>query len=170
MIRDECMIGCGPCAVCKRFFTFDVDRVPSSHGEPICRTCLAAVNRRKRSLGMPEWHPLPGAYPFDDGDDGTEGPTTPRDMIAHPIVIPAEGAPAIRMPANGADFTLEELHAVCGGYIETVRLALVSPTVALLVVNEEGMRLELPLNPTATRLAGQPILGTVLLCPRRFLR
>ena len=39
----------------------------------------------------------------------------------------------------------------------------------VLIVNEEGLRLGLPINPTATRLAGKPIVGTVLLCPRRFL-
>ena len=50
---------------------FDVDRVPSFGGEPICKACLVRVNARKRARGLPEWRALPGAYPLDEPvDDG----------------------------------------------------------------------------------------------------
>lgn len=66
MIADGAMIGFGPCVVCRRVFAFDVDRVPSWAGKPICRSCLRDVNARKRERGMPEWKEPAGAYPLDD--------------------------------------------------------------------------------------------------------
>jgi hypothetical protein len=56
------MSGFGSCFGCKRPFTFNVERVPSFKGEPICRDCIRRVNEKRRALGLPEWPVLPGAY------------------------------------------------------------------------------------------------------------
>lgn len=60
-------------------------------------------------------------------------------------------------PASGEQFSLEELQAVVGGYIEIVAL----PKGMLLVCNEEGRLHQLPLNQPASSLAGRQILGNV---------
>lgn len=54
-------------------------------------------------------------------------------------------------PTAGQCFTLAELQAVVGGYIELVRLA-----DGGLVIHEEGRLVGLPPNPTATRLVYGP--------------
>jgi hypothetical protein len=60
-----------PCYVCRRLFASNPDRVPSYAGEPICRPCLDAINRRREVIGEPEWVALPGAYePADERDGG----------------------------------------------------------------------------------------------------
>ena len=67
-------------------------------------------------------------------------------------------------PLNGVDFTLGELKHFVGGYIEVVYLG----SGWLMVVNEEGKLLNLPINRTATQLYGNPsndyIVGDVVLC------
>lgn len=60
-------------------------------------------------------------------------------------------------PANGEKFTLEELQAVVGGYIEIVTL----PDRSLLVCHEEGRLRQLPLNKPASFIANRIILGNV---------
>jgi hypothetical protein len=69
MIADNALIGFAPCVICEAVFAFDAERVPSWAGKPICRPCLDKVNARKREMGLPEWTPLPGAYPFEDLDE-----------------------------------------------------------------------------------------------------
>lgn len=60
-------------------------------------------------------------------------------------------------PADGKKFSLEELQAVVGGYIEIVTL----PDGALLICHEDGRLRQLPVNKPASLLVGQPILGNV---------
>jgi hypothetical protein len=86
------------------------------------------------------------------------------------VRIHCHGALEYVRPDNGTDFTLDELHEAVGGYIETVPLPGVSPELLLLIVNEEGQRLQLPVNEAATHLMGQAILGPALLCPRELIR
>lgn len=50
-------------------------------------------------------------------------------------------------PANGTDFTLDELQMYVGGYIELVNL----PENRYMVVNEDGLGLKLEENTKATR-------------------
>lgn len=64
-------------------------------------------------------------------------------------------------PVNGTNFQLEELKEIVGGWIEIVRC----PDDWIMVVNEEGQLLNLPYNPIASLIAGQPIVGDVLWCP-----
>ena len=59
-------------------------------------------------------------------------------------------------PADGR-FTLDEVWAIVGGWVEMVRLE-----VGFLLVDEDGRAKRLPQNPNATKLAGQPIVGTAL--------
>lgn len=65
-------------------------------------------------------------------------------------------------PRNGRDFSLEELKEVVEGYIEIVYL----PKGMMMVVNEEGHLLKLEPNLLASQLAGQFIVGNVLVCKR----
>jgi hypothetical protein len=55
-----------PCVVCRQAFTYHPHRVPSVtiHGErePICASCIEAVNVRRAANGLPPIVPLPGAY------------------------------------------------------------------------------------------------------------
>ncbi len=58
-------------------------------------------------------------------------------------------------PAHGVSFTLEELHALVGGYIEVVRL----PSGDLMVINEEGKLHDLLYNERATALAASVLFA-----------
>lgn len=55
---------------------------------------------------------------------------------------------------------LDELQRAVGGYIETLTLI---PGKAVMIVNEEGRILGLPVNPAASSLAGTLIVGTALI-------
>jgi len=63
-------------------------------------------------------------------------------------------------PANGKEFTLDELQDAVGGYTELVRLPH-----WWLVVNDESAINGSPLNHVATAIAGQPIFGDALVSP-----
>jgi len=67
------------------------------------------------------------------------------------ILIQPDGTRTPLVPADGHCFTLAELQAAVGGYIELLRLA-----DGGLVVHEEGRLVGLPPNPTATRLVYGP--------------
>jgi len=61
------------CYCCGRMFFYNPHRVPSIpvHGvrEPICRSCVDAVNPRRVANGLEPIVPLPGAYePMDEAD------------------------------------------------------------------------------------------------------
>lgn len=71
-------------------------------------------------------------------------------------------------PTNGTDYTLEELQKMVGGYIEVVRVPH-KPSM-ILIVNEEGLLHNLPPNPMATGIAGQPIVGNAVYCPTEHLK
>jgi hypothetical protein len=82
----------------------------------------------------------------------------------------ADGGRLEVAPANGTDFTLEELQAIVGGYIEAFYLR----DSTIMMLNEDGKRLALPFNLIATRLAHQHglpgddfILGDVVIGTRR---
>ena len=69
-------------------------------------------------------------------------------------------------PANGRDFSLEELQGYVDGLIEIVSLY----DGRLMVVNDEGLINGLPINPLATAIyqnatgVNDYILGNVLIC------
>lgn len=74
-------------------------------------------------------------------------------------------------PANGETFTLDEMQGYVGGFIEIHMLG----DGRWIVINEEGIFLDLPPNPTATIMAPHlvtgdtGILGDVIVCPRSMI-
>ena len=81
------------------------------------------------------------------------------------IIFP-NGAELEVMPSNGTDFSLSEMQAVVGGYIEVLRL----DNKELIVVNEEGKLMGLDVNDKATRYMkansryDDVLVGNVLVC------
>ena len=75
-------------------------------------------------------------------------------------IIKTDGTEKNVEPRNGSDFSLSEMQRIVGGFIECVTLA----NGQLMVVNEEGVILEMPYNTKASELYGQPIVGNVLVC------
>jgi hypothetical protein len=75
-------------------------------------------------------------------------------------IIKTDGTEREVEPRNGSDFSLSEMQRIVGGFIEIVTLK----DHQLMVVNEEGVILEMPYNKKASELYGQPIVGNVLVC------
>jgi len=94
-------------------------------------------------------------------------------------LIPVDGPPQFITPKNGRSFTSEELHTLVGGYIEIVRtryaLTGVPDDDLLMVINEDGKGLQLPVNRFASEMAmlgyldvqqGDVINGNAVVCTR----
>lgn len=87
-----------------------------------------------------------------------------------PVLLTANGTQLPFPPANGRNFTLDELQLAVKGYIQVVDLR---GTDLLLIINEEGKIHELPPNGPATREARRTgsifhddhIAGDALVCP-----
>jgi hypothetical protein len=85
------------------------------------------------------------------------------------VVIKTDGTKDALQPKNNKVFTLEELKSVVGGYIEIVQLT----EDYLMVINEEGKLLNLPINVIATRVyrasrnTDDFIVGNVLICSNK---
>lgn len=81
-------------------------------------------------------------------------------------IIKANGEIVEVSPNNGVDFKLEELQTIVNGYIEIVWM----PNDEIMVVNEEGKLMDLPLNEIATTIYRNAfgycdsIVGDVLIC------
>lgn len=95
--------------------------------------------------------------------------TTTAKPRAYILKVSGEEVPL--EPKNGTDFQLVELQAVVGGCIEIHYL----PDDKVIVLNEEGMREKLPVNPAATVYAHNlfnlnGILGDVLICDSDMIR
>lgn len=76
------------------------------------------------------------------------------------------------LPKNGKHFTLEEMQAIVGGYIEIVRL----PANLLMILNEEGKLQKLAYNPHADaifknhfHINNNYIVGNVLICSKIYV-
>jgi hypothetical protein len=76
------------------------------------------------------------------------------------FIIHTSGDETETIPKNGSDFELAELQDIVGGLIECIPLT----KGRLLVVNEEGLLENLPINTKASLLVGLPIVGTVVIC------
>jgi hypothetical protein len=81
--------------------------------------------------------------------------------------IPHHGIEQDIVPANGTDYTLDEVQAFVGGYIEVVGFG---NGVMMLVVNEDGQAQHLPINERASLIAGQSIVGNVVLIEKDRLK
>lgn len=82
------------------------------------------------------------------------------------VIIMADGLQKKLDPANGKDFSLEELNEIVDGYIEILHIG-----DKLLVCNEEGKLQNLQYNATATRLINAAgikdyIVGNALFCDK----
>lgn len=82
-------------------------------------------------------------------------------------IIKTNGEEIEISPANGEDFKLEELKEIVGGWVEIVWLP---NNEDILVINEEGKLMNLPLNNKATEIYfnafqyDDVIVGDALLC------
>jgi aspartate oxidase len=93
----------------------------------------------------------------------------------NPLVIHPDGtseALAYTPPQdeeNGQEIqaSLTTLQKAVGGYIETV--AVQGDDSLILLVNEDGRRLNLPYNPQASELAQRHIVGNAVLLPKALL-
>ena len=74
--------------------------------------------------------------------------------------IKADGSTVDVTPRSGTGYSLDELKGFVGGWIEIVPLR----GGKIMVVNEEGLLMGLPVNETASLLARQTIVGDVLVC------
>lgn len=72
------------------------------------------------------------------------------------------------IPANGTDFTLEELYKAIG--CDCIELVHTFNSDLELIVDEEGMLKDLEFNSCASYFAGQPIVGNAVLLKRGMLR
>ena len=57
----------GGCFVCGGTFAFNADSVPSHPDDggirqPICKSCVTLINRKREELGVPLWPVHPDAY------------------------------------------------------------------------------------------------------------
>jgi len=82
-------------------------------------------------------------------------------------IIKANGEAPTFNPANGTDFTLEEMQEAVGGLIEIVYLDLHD---RIMVVNEEGLLRDLPRNHVASILAKKTIVGNVIVMPSSMMK
>ena len=75
-------------------------------------------------------------------------------------------------PANGTDFSLEELKEFVDGYIEIIQL----PNNEIMVINENGKVVDLPFNELATNIyqeliyKGDYIAGDALICDKEQVK
>lgn len=83
-------------------------------------------------------------------------------------LVPAVGLPTAVYP-KGDKWTLEELQAHVGGYIEPIYRTKCAPG-NLMLVDEDGLSKELPFNPRASLKAGRDIVGTALIVPKELMQ
>lgn len=89
-------------------------------------------------------------------------------------IIRATGEIIQARPNNRKDFKLEELQSIVGGYIEIVYLN--DEQQHLMVVNEDGKGMNLPVNMKATHIyrnhtnCNDVIVGDVLICENNKIK
>lgn len=86
-------------------------------------------------------------------------------------IYKSNGEEVLVTPANGKTFTLKELQDIVHGYIEIITLS----NLLIMVINEEGIIEELPMNIKASQIAasynrGSFIVGDVLVCPSSMVK
>jgi hypothetical protein len=82
------------------------------------------------------------------------------------IRIEPDGSMVDVFPEDGQSFTLAELQAQVGGYIEAVNTLMETEcngyTIQIIYVNEEGLLLDLEHNLKASMIVGRNIVGNAL--------
>ena len=69
-------------------------------------------------------------------------------------------------PKKGKELSLEQLQGAVEGYIELVPIMNPQYSHKIMFCNEDGIRLGKELNLNASNIAGQRILGNVILCDK----
>jgi hypothetical protein len=131
----------------------------------------AEIKDGVRSLGDAGSSPWRCALPIRDAITlGQRGNSAHAGCTSAGIVRNAAGrepgGEAGDLLSRAPHFTLVELQEAVAGSIETVPLAGMPTSIASLIVNKDGHRLGLAMNDAASFLAGQPIVGSALKCPR----
>ena len=131
----------------------------------ICDDISEPVKLKKR--GSDETTEEPQVEDADAEEIKTEEPQQEKEEPKHyPTVYTPENGKWLCEPKNGSTFELEELQEVVGGYIEIIRLN----DGRVIIVNEEGLNLNLPVNIEATNIlrrdhsTTQYIVGTAIVC------
>jgi hypothetical protein len=84
------------------------------------------------------------------------------DRRAYVVLIPVEGEPRLEVvPESGLE--LRWLQRMVGGYLEELRSPRLVGTRTVMLVNEEGRRMELPHNPVASAVYVGEIVGPAVL-------
>lgn len=131
----------------------------------ICDDISEPIKLKKR--GSNETTQEPQVEDADAEEIKTEEPQQEKEEPKHyPTVYTPENGKWLCEPKNGSTFELEELQEVVGGYIEIIRLN----DGRVIIVNEEGLNLNLPVNIEATNIlrrdhsTTQYIVGTAIVC------
>ena len=131
----------------------------------ICDDISEPTKLKKR--GSDETTQEPQVEDADAEEIKTEEPQQEKEEPKHyPTVYTPENGKWLCEPKNGSTFELEELQEVVGGYIEIIRLN----DGRVIIVNEEGLNLNLPVNIEATNIlrrdhsTTQYIVGTAIVC------
>lgn len=131
----------------------------------ICDDISEPIKLKKR--GSNETTQGPQVEDADAEEIKTEEPQQEKEEPKHyPTVYTPENGKWLCEPKNGSTFELEELQEVVGGYIEIIRLN----DGRVIIVNEEGLNLNLPVNIEATNIlrrdhsTTQYIVGTAIVC------
>lgn len=74
-----------------------------------------------------------------------------------------------RLFPNGKQWSLKEMQEKVGGYVEMIFRTSMSQDYVM-VANEEGRLHHLPVNQKASEVAGQMIVGDVLIIPRKEIK
>lgn len=86
------------------------------------------------------------------------------------LIITPGGTVELAIPATPEEWTLAELRGfIGGGHVQLVRGGHIASGLVM-VVDEEGQLKEQADNPTASMIACQPVVGTVLLTPEEWIR
>ena len=83
------------------------------------------------------------------------------------IIIQTTGETRNIEPENGSVFSLKELQQAVGGYIQIVSITTGEHSGRLMIVDEDGLIKPNPiLNEEASKIAGQQIVGSVIVIDR----
>jgi hypothetical protein len=108
-------------------------------------------------------HAGPAPQTLNQGDQDMQATKTTGHLA---ILVPADSnklPERVTLPDDEGGAALAAMQKAVGGYIELVRLGAALD----MWVNEDGIRLKLPLNSRASVVVGEVILGDVLICARR---
>jgi hypothetical protein len=81
-------------------------------------------------------------------------------------IIKANGEELNIIPKDGPKLSLAQMQEVVEGYIELVPINNPDYADKMMFCNEDGHRLGKEFNSVASMMAGQPILGNVLVCEK----